>query len=368
MRIGILTLPFNTNYGGIMQAYALQTVLERMGHKALVINQPNSHLWKDTLYKLPFKILNNSIQKYLLKKDVSIFTVKEHNRRIKYISQNTEKFIAQYIHSFNIKSIADIPNDKFDAIIVGSDQIWRPQYYTNIENAFLSFAKSWNIKRISYAASFGTNQWEYTPKQTQDCSLLVKKFNAVSVREKSGVDLCNKYLGIHAEHVLDPTMLLNKEDYIKLFIKANTPTSSGNLFYYFLDETPDKMELVKLIAEKNKLIPFKTNVQENKYEVQPPVEKWLRSFYDAKFIITDSFHACVFSIIFNKPFIAYGNPQRGMERFYSLLETFNLRQNLIMNKNDIKNFDINQYSADNSNIEEIKKTSYSFLKKTLKQS
>ena len=81
------------------------------------------------------------------------------------------------------------PND-FDAFIVGSDQVWRRLYMPDIYREYLSFAEGWNVRRISYAASFGTEEWEYSPLETTECRRLLQKFDAVSVREASGVSLC----------------------------------------------------------------------------------------------------------------------------------------------------------------------------------
>ena len=172
---------------------------------------------------------------------------------------------------------------------------------------------------------------------TANCKNLVKKFDAVSVREDSGVDLCKRYLDIDSEHLLDPTMLLKKEDYIRLFENSNTPASPGTLMCYILDETPEIELLINKIARERGLIPFRASskVENNRAplveRIQPSVEQWLRGFYDAKFIVTDSFHACVFSILFNKPFIAIGNKGRGLSRFISLLSRFSLEDRLLLN-------------------------------------
>ena len=148
-------------------------------------------------------------------------------------------------------------------------------------------------------------------------------FDAVSVRESSAVELCEKHFDTSAMHVLDPTMLLDTSDYIKLFEEANTPQSPGSLMCYILDENKEKQEVISCIEQTLHLKSFSVN---SKYEVadapleeriQPSVEAWLRGFNDAEFVITDSFHACVFSILFEKPFIVYGNKNRGMARFNS---------------------------------------------------
>ncbi len=98
---------------------------------------------------------------------------------------------------------------------------------------FLDFVKGQNVKRLSYAASFGTDKWEFTPQQTAICSPLAQKFDLVTVREGSGVKLCKDHLGVNAVHVLDPTMLLTKEDYISLIeAEKGTPGSWYSLLLH----------------------------------------------------------------------------------------------------------------------------------------
>lgn len=353
MRIGIITLPLHTNYGGILQAYALQTVLERMGHDVCLIEKKRK-LLPFPLWKAPF-VYGKRILKNLAGHPFPIFYEQKINRERPVVSQNTDKFIDRYIKRRIVDDYSDIKETDFDAIVVGSDQIWRPKYFHEIEHAFLDFTEGWNIKRLAYAASFGTDKWEYTQRQTERCGRLLRTFDAVSVREASGVELCRKYFGVEAAHVLDPTMLLAKEDYIQLFETANTPKSPGTLLCYILDETPEKAAYIEKIAKEYKLIPFRNNsrVEDGtaplSERIQPPVEQWLRGFYDAEFVVTDSFHACVFSILFHKPFIVIGNVKRGMSRFISLLSMFGLEKRLITSSfydmGKIENMNWNKVSA-----------------------
>lgn len=375
MRIGILTLPLHTNYGGILQAYALQTVLERMGHEVVVLDkEPIVHV---PFMKLVKRIIKRVIKKYILRrKNVYVFQ-ERHNKKIyPILSQYTQQFIDKYIHAYTVCDLEKINSDDFDAIVVGSDQVWRPIYFcayypNHIDYAFLSFARDWNIKRIAYAPSFGTDVWEYDSKQTQTCKELIKLFDNVSVREKDGVDLCRNNLNIAAEHVLDPTMLLCAEDYIKLFEASHTPKSKGTLLNYILDETPEKTSLIDYVAKERKIKPFRVNSKiENssatlEERIQPPVEQWLRGFYDAEFVITDSFHACVFSILFKKQFIVYGNKERGLARFHSLLKMFGLEDRLVTCDTQIQNIQDIDYNEVYKQYNVFKEYSYSFLKNAI---
>ena len=249
MRIGILTLPLHTNYGGILQAYALQTVLERMGHEVSVITTPNKA--KLPVWKWPYSYPKRMIKKYILGKNEHVFFESYYNRVYPIVGQHTLQFIDKYIHYFEVGKLLDLKENNFDAFVVGSDQVWRPMYYpTKIENAYLDFARDWNVKRMAYAASFGTSDWEYTAGQTRRCRELLRKFDVVSVREESAVGLCRKFLGVNASHVLDPTMLLDVQDYIDLVESANVPKSKGTLLYYILDETKPTTDLISRLADK----------------------------------------------------------------------------------------------------------------------
>jgi hypothetical protein len=370
MKLGILTLPFHTNYGGIIQAYALQLTLNRMGHETTVINLNRYYIPK---LKLIFAILKRTIKKYIFQKDVDVFYEKNKRNEFDIIGKEISKFVHDYIGLEHINALETVA-DKYDVIVVGSDQIWRPRYVgKNLENVFLKFTKKWDIKRIAYAASFGTDVWEYNNRQTIKCRDLIQKFDNVSVREDSGVALCKKHFGVLAEHVLDPTLLLNITDYEKIIFDTKTPKSEGNLFVYILDKYVGNDAFIELAANDLDLRPFfvstdRTNVPIEK-RMSVTMGTWLRSFYDAEFVIADSFHAVVFSIIFNKPFIVYGN-EYGLTRIRSLLKLFALETRIILG------FDYSKAKAIiaepinwdqvNTNLSLLKSNSLQFLSKSLK--
>lgn len=375
MRIGILTLPLHTNYGGILQAYALQTVLERMGHEVVVFDTPNQ-LPLPPLWKRPLSYAKRAVLKAEGKMN-RIFLEQYYNKIRPIIAQNIQPFIDKYIHRKVIKKFTNLQSCDYDAIVVGSDQVWRAIYFPMwnncpLPNAYLDFAKGWNIKRISYAASFGTDDWEYTDEQTQKCKALLQLFNAVSVREINGVDLCRKYFNVDAVHVLDPTMLLNEEDYSIFFQKANTPKSGGTLLNYILDETENTQILIKSVADQKGLKSFSVN---NPFEndeskplndrIKPSVETWLRGFYDAEFVITDSFHACVFSILFRKQFAVVGNKERGLSRIESLLNYFGLEDRIVEKSAQVTQLPQIDFDIVYRELEIFRKKSYGFLNAAL---
>lgn len=227
--------------------------------------------------------------------------------------------------------------------MVGSDQIWRPKYCSNILHSYLDFTKGWNIKRIAYAASFGINTWSYTEKETEICKSLIKQFNLVTVRELSAVGLCREYLDINAINVLDPTFLLDKCEYQRLIADYKV-SNSHFIFSYLLDETKEKLDLLEKISMIKELPIHKIKLENDLSKLSgkklaklryPSIQQWLAAFAQADFILTDSFHGTVFSIIFNKPFISIANKGRGITRFHSLLKVFGLENRLIFEEQGI---------------------------------
>jgi hypothetical protein len=375
MKIGVITIVLNENYGGILQAFALQKVLKEMGHDVTLIDR-----WRGWYFSFWGKCKSYSkrfVERFLLGRNTPIRYDIALQNEIKVISKYTRPFIDKYIKRIITRDFSEIKANDFDAYIIGSDQIWRaPASRPQLYNAYLDFAKDWNVKRISYAASFGTNEWEYSEEETFVCGNLLKKFDAISVREIGGVHLCKEKFNVDAKFVLDPTMLIKKEEYSKLFENAETQQSVGELFCYILDKDRIKEQIITDVAATTNYKPFFIN---SKYQeitapiaerIQRPVEEWLRGFYDAKFVVTDSFHGCVFSIIYNKPFIVYKNNSRGNARFDSLLKTFNL-EDRVYNKefglDTIINNNIN-WDFVNEKLSKLQKYSYNFLESSLKLS
>lgn len=335
MRICILTQPLHTNYGGLLQAYALQTVLKRMGHE----------VWtEDRKLRPPFIVRIKLLIARLIRYKGLYYPTKKQER---FIAQKTIPFVRKYITTtepISLNTKEKFRKYNFDAYVVGSDQVWRPMYSPYLPNYFLDFTMGEQVKRLAYAASFGTPDWEFTLEQTQQCAVLAKKFDAISVREDSGVELCRKYLGVDAVHLLDPTMLLNKEDYIRLVEQEQTPASGKKLMTYVLDQLEEKWAIIEKVSQtlglsSNVIMPErefkKVGTKGIEKCIFPPVTDWLRGFMDAEYVVTDSFHGTVFSILFNKPFIVIANRERGMARFTSLLKLFGLENRLVYSLEDI---------------------------------
>lgn len=376
MKIGILTQPLHTNYGGLLQAYALQRVLKDMGHEVLTVDIPSR---QPSLYKKYRGVFVRSIKKYVLKNKGLTVLPSTVAKEQQIISQYTHSFIRKNItltkHLNTINEIHLLDGYHFDTYIVGSDQVWRPKYSPGLKTYFLDFLKQdKKIKRIAYAASLGTDKWELTDKETTACGSLLRKFDAVSVREDSAVGLIKQKFDCNAELVLDPTLLLNRDDYIKL--SGADPVKNGSAMIYILDKTPERLNIVKQITDSknltvNEIMPNKWNKNTTNIEdrILPKVEDWIKGFMNASYVITDSFHGTAFSILFNKPFIALGNKARGLSRFNSLLKLFGLEDRLVC---DIESFDIKyfdqpiNYDKVNKKLDELREESFKYLNDSLR--
>ncbi|MBQ2046706.1 MAG: polysaccharide pyruvyl transferase family protein [Muribaculaceae bacterium] len=362
MRIAILTQPLRANYGGVLQNYALQQILIKLGHEPITIEKdPYLHISK---LKLFLELPKRNFTKYILKKRKYIFNEKQHNNYIRQLSHILKPFISKHINRRFVDNWSSIDYTLYDAFIVGSDQVWRPLYNWGIlDKMFLSFIpESFKIKRIAYATSFGTTEWEYNDEQTSICSKLIQQFNAVSTREIDGVNLCNKYLGYNnAVSVLDPTLLLQKEDYLTLC--KNISTCDENLlFAYILDTNSETISKLNYIAYVNGLT-LKLVSAHN--DCTLPMEQWLAMFRDAKIVITDSFHGTVFSIIFNKEFYTISNQSRGRSRFASLLSQLSLMDRMFESVSDIKIKENIYWSVISKKLSILKEQSLNFLKTSL---
>ena len=321
-KIGILTQPLGHNYGGILQAYALQEALRRMGHTVETIDfQKESPLWRQVA----------SLPKTMILRRPLVAPIRQKDKKVFYA--NTKHFIKQHIAlspKFTSQGAVGsyCKEQNYDAIIVGSDQVWRESFSPHLPTFFLDFLPANSAtKRIAYAASYG-NQNPISPELIAQVKPFAQKFDAISVREHSGIELTKRLFDVEATEVLDPTMLLSADDYKALFASLSDDLP-GNLFVYVLDRTDEKTRFIRQEAEKRGLSPFEVLPQKrylheelfksNKEPFElPPVELWLKSIAESDFVITDSFHGTVFSIIFGKPFIAIINQVRGADRFYSL--------------------------------------------------
>lgn len=330
MKIGLLTYHRNYNYGWNLQCYALMSVLKSMGHDVTLIDKRKfSHSSFRSIAKDIIKSFLISLGLWKRQDD----NVEKEKIRVRNIAVFFDKYLNPKTEIItNKKGYKKMPY--FDALVVGSDQVWRSKLVHPIRDYFFDFIH-YPAKMISYAASFGVDYVEYTPKEIRLCGKLIEKFSAVSVREQSGVELIKKVYKWNCNPVVmpDPTLLLTEKDYERIIQNVETEGTDIGLFCYILDRTHDKEKTINILSKSYSLNPY--YVYPNEDQSCPSVEEWLNCFKKAKFVFTDSFHGCVFSLIFHKPFLAYGNVNRGLARFTSLLEAFGQKERLITSLTDI---------------------------------
>ncbi|NOH79908.1 polysaccharide pyruvyl transferase family protein [Vibrio sp. RE86] len=342
--IGIINLQHSKNYGALVQAYALQEVLNDNGLKNKTID------FRPRKSRVIFKV-KETAKKILNKEDV-FDDFRNRNINLTPILTNSE----------------DLDFSDFSVFITGSDQVWRPRYTNpNAEVYFLNFGNS-DVKKISYAASFGVDHWEEEfvgHKETDRIKELVNDFDHISVREASGVSICQEQFGSEAVHVLDPTLLAGRQVFERLLVENRDKSrSSGGLVYYKLDHDQCFIDEIERISDKYKI--EKNNIyRPGKYI---PVCAWLESIKNADLVITDSFHGVCFCLIFNKNFICVVNKDRGRSRLESLLSLVGLKERLVDRLDSSIDETINKsidYNKVNNLIEQLRQYSLDWLIKSV---
>jgi len=329
MRIGILTFwESQDNYGQLLQAFALQTYLQSMGNEVFLIKYRRiASVQNRTLAE---RIKNFNLKKFLEARFPNLKSSADSDPKI---DRHFDSFRKTHINFSeltydSLEQLKEAP-PKADAYVCGSDQVWNNSFSVSCEAFLLGFGSE-NVLRIAYAASFGMKELPVETEQLFNDH--IHNFDAVSVREKSGVDICQALGYRSAIWVPDPTMLFNKQDWLRLFPdgKAEEKKAGKRLFLYTLGNSP--------INERESYIDFANNLQDveifhvsanndfsgNSY---PSIPVWIHTLAESDFVITNSFHGTLFSILFNKNFVVLPNTgsKAGMnERVISLLEKLNL--------------------------------------------
>lgn len=346
MNIAIVTQPLMGNYGGLLQNWALQTVLRREFPGAEVITFDQV----DCLAPLYLRV-GSKMKGFLTGRKKIEMPTKFDEFRTMHINATKKA-----------RSFCDFKRlDRWykpDVCIVGSDQVWRPSMAFNLNANFLAFSKC--SKKIAYAASFGVGSWTFTPQETARCRKLVKDFAAISVREKDGMKLCIEHFGREARLVLDPTMLLSAEDYSSL-AGGEEAGRKEYIFTYILDTGSEKRRIVKTLLGGLPEINGAFDIEGKQPSERLSVEQWIAGIRDAEKIICDSFHGAAFSILFNKDFYVLANPQRGNSRLTSLLSIFGLNNRMITSIEDVRSLPPVDWTTVNSRRAELIADSLTFL-------
>lgn len=358
MKVGIITFNRAINYGAVLQAYALKNYLISEGYDAEDLNYINKNIEETSkIFSLNQKSLKDLLIMFAL-----IPTKILMNRKFKIFTKN---YLGTSNTKLNDKNIKEI-NEKFDAFISGSDQVWNYEITGLDENYFLEFATKDKVK-ISYAASFGVDK--IPDEYWGNYKRLLGNFDMISVREKTGVENCNKILGINPITTVDPVFLINKEMWEKMAIKPKIKRKY--VLVYSLNKS-NCYEIARKIAKDKDLevvvlqpsLSCRIACKKVKYESP---EEFLGFFYNAEYIVTDSFHGTAFSAIFEKKFIMCtgGNRENRASRQKMLLELLGLEERIGNIENYTLIYDDIDYEVANNNFEKYVKQSKEFLVNSL---
>lgn len=362
--VALMTWHTDDNYGTVLQAYALREQIKKNGFEKvdLIASTPNRPVLK-LIKRLK---VNNLITKILLSKE---------NIKNKCL-EKTFKFNkfreSKFTFSKKCEDASDLflLNDEYDKFVCGSDQIWSPILYD--ENYFLGFVKD-NSKKIAYAPSLGLSKIENEGIK-KSIKEQIDTFSALSIREEQGRKILKEITDKEIEVVLDPTLLLDKKEWNKLFNLAGS--SEQYIVYYCLTNNKKHYSFAKKMARKlnKKLVIIPGNVIDylHKNVINASPEEFLSLIYNAFLVITDSFHGTIFSVNFNVPFITLkrfkDNKLSQNSRIYNILKKVNLTSRLY-NNNDkyfIYNYNIN-FDECNNILKKQRKKSIDYLINALKQ-
>jgi len=341
MKINILTLTGNDNFGNKLQHFALQKELQKLN------NEVSSTFFYYSNKNL--SIIKNFIKKFINKRYANFL---KFDKKINYSKNyfNNNKMVIR---------------EDFDFYIVGSDQVWNPNfpYFNNyylLENID-------NNKRISYAASFGVN--ELPEKNKKIFQEELKKFKMISVREDRGKEIVENLTGRNdVEVVLDPTMLLCSKEWEELAIKPKNMINRRYILNYFLGKMSEsrKKEIERIATENDCTIINILDPNDPFYESGPSEFLYLEK--NAFLICTDSFHSSVFAFLFNRPFVVFerdDSNEKMNSRLDTLINKFNLKNRRHNEQNITKENLQHDYDESYKILENERDKSEKFLKKAL---
>lgn len=312
MKIGIVTITEGNNYGNKLQNYALQTFLEKKGIETRTLrNYPMTNNLDHCGLKDIYRRTLRDIKYYIKMDKARLARFNEFDSRI--------HFTKGYVTA---KSKL---NDEYDYFIAGSDQIWKPTYNRMSDLEFLCFAD--DDKKISYAASFGLN--ELPPESREKARLGLEGFKRISVREDAGRDIVRDLTGREdVEVLIDPTMLLDSNEWSAVSARPKElAEGSRYILCYFLGGMSDKrrQEIEKLAESRNCEIIDLLDKRGKWYKTGPSEFLYLEKH--AELVCTDSFHSCVFALLFNRPFVVFRREGKGPDmnsRLDTLLSKFEI--------------------------------------------
>lgn len=309
MNVGILTFHFSDNYGAALQAYALRRWLTEQGHHASFIDYRPAHIEHGGRLSVPTSPAKLKANLKIIYLAVSSFINQHFGNRTQ-----KEKFVRFREHFLDIKNGSTDNNaslasaQSYDLIVAGSDQIWSPSQHFGFDpNYFLAFANSFRARKISYAASFGKDR--VSTSEAEQLPQLLHNLDAISVREASGVSIVERAIGQRPANVPDPTLL--HSNYSDLTDRASSEHDAPYIFCYAL-RSPDNIRQTANRVSKQLRSPILSPHNPHRRWVEigktvyPDPGEWVSLVKNARFVVTNSFHGTVFSLLFRKPFIVAG--------------------------------------------------------------
>jgi len=388
MKIGIITLSGGENYGCHLQMYAVLKTYEELGYTPMLIPdntnngikfsyQERSRLSKLTPAYIAAVLRVRTKRKYLIKnqRDRLIPSVVRKKRNAALYaksknlrSENFNEFQNSYIKQTDFTINKDnIPNDKlaeFDFFSVGSDQVWNPTYPQVSEVKFLTFAK--NNQKLTFAPSFGISELPEFVKKSY--SEWLKEIPMISVREEQGAKLIKELTGKEATVICDPTMTVKREVWKNLEKKPNFTTDKPFAVTYFLGNESNKYRryIYNIAKQKGLQVINLFDIREPDYYTAGPAE-FIYLIHHADAVFTDSFHAAVFSIIFQKDFVVFERIEDGRSmgsRLKTLLDKFSLSDRMYSVISKIE-FTSPNFSNTEKLLEKERLNAIEFLKKSI---
>lgn len=378
-KIGIITILHVNNYGAELQAFSLQYKLKQMGYDSEIINYLfyKNPKFKSSKKSQPFikLTLKQKAKEFLYPYYKKINTLpykKQKDHRDKKFQDFHDEYTDQTKEITTIDELYSTSFD-YDIYIVGSDQVWNPGTNTNIEPYFLTFAPKDKLK-IAFASSFGVDKIDLGYKNKYKS--LLNNLDFIGVREQSGVNIVDSLTEKQATLVLDPTFLLDKEEWLSFSTK--TELKKPYLLMYVLTDSDYMTNIAKTIAKEKKLqivrICKNAFVEDKSADVINIIDagpkEYLGLFSKASFVLTTSFHGTCFSLNFNIPFYTILKKNKvNNSRQIDLLEYLGIGERILFvgdKIKDVKKLDIN-YSLVNEKLELKKEISINFLKKALKK-
>lgn len=367
-KIGVLNFHYsNNNYGAVLQAAALAQSIKDLGYLVenidfIPVSKGNRKSFRNRIGDLLRIVgLKKTAPEMPKVENAHVF----EDFRCEWVPRSIE-------HYHNFEDLNTI-SDRYSAVVVGSDQVWRPAMTQEFALAyFLSFVAP-TCRRISYAASFGVDFWQKKNILTSTSLIAkeIKKFHSISVREDSGIALCKDVFAVEAEHVLDPTLLVGRELFDDIIKQSQVEAKVCDIVYYKLDI--DNIFLKQIKQIESLLNYTSENIYYQKYNgmyFYKTVAEWLMNLRDSKLIITDSFHCICFAILFEKQFVYLPNKERGMSRLESLLGQLGLKNRICHDPEKLsdKNFvdSVIEYSEVNMKLAKLRVTSLEFLSSSLR--